>query len=452
MDDLKRMIVFCGQYYLILLIVLYAIGSICMVFARRKKWIRSYYYHQNVIALLFHMAGWALIILNQEQEMMQSAICFYAIQVVFFIVYLWLYHKVHPNEYLILQSNMVMLMSIGLVMLYRLSPSKANKQFIFMVALSLATLWVPVFTRKLKAARTWAGSCGVIGLILLTAVLVVGKATDESTYGANLALGFNSFSIQPSELVKITFVLMIAVLFRNRSDFKRVVFTAGIAGIHVIVLVLSKDLGSALIFFLAFMAMLYVATKQPLYMLAGFAAGAGAAVIATQLFTHVQTRVAAWINPWADIEKGGWQTAQSLFAIGTGGWFGSGLYKGLPERIPVVTKDYIFSAIAEEMGTIAAICVIVICASCFILFMKIASGIYVRYYKLMGIGLACLYGVQVFLTIGGGIKLIPATGVTLPLVSYGGSSLLSTFILFGIMQGLYIMEKNEEERNARARQ
>ncbi|MGN0298366.1 MAG: FtsW/RodA/SpoVE family cell cycle protein [Lachnospiraceae bacterium] len=447
MEDLKRIIIFCGQYYLTLLAVLYAIGAILMVFTDKRKKIKGFYYYQNVLAFLFHLTGWILIVLNQSEEEYIRTIVFYVLQLVYFIVYLSLYRKLHRNEYLILQSNMVMLMSIGLIMLYRLNPDKAIRQFIFFVVISIATLWVPVFTRKLKAARAWAGTCGVIGLILLIAVLLVGRVTDESTYGANLSLTFGGFSVQPSELVKITYVLMIAVLFRKRSDFKRVVFTAGIAAVHVIVLVLSKDLGSALIFFLAFMAMLYVATKQPWYMAAGFSAGAVAAVIATKLFTHVQTRVDAWLNPWDDITGGGWQTAQSLFSIGTGGWWGSGLYKGLPNLVPVVTKDYIFSAIAEEMGTIVAICLIVICASCFILFMKIASNIFVRYYKLMGTGLACLYGVQVFLTIGGGIKLIPATGVTLPLVSYGGSSVLSTFVLFGIMQGLYIMERNEEERN-----
>lgn len=450
MEDLKRMILFCGQYYLIVIAILYAFGSLCMVFAQKKKTIRRYYYNQNMLALLFHLGAWVILCLNQStrEDMMRVAV-FYGIQFCFFITYLWLYHKAHRNENLLLQSNMIMLMVIGLTMLYRLSDTKAIKQFIMMAAISVLTLWVPVFTRKLKAAKTWAGTCGVVGLLFLIAVLVVGRASDESTYGANLSLTFGGVSVQPSELVKITYVLMVAVLFRKRSDIKRVIFASSIAAVHVLVLVLSKDLGSALIFFLAFMAMLYLATKQPLYMLGGFLAGGAAAVVATKLFAHVQTRVDAWLDPWADIEGGGYQVTQSLFAIGTGGWFGSGLYKGLPNKIPVVTKDYIFSAIAEEMGTIVAICVIIICASCFILFMKIASNIYIRYYKLMGIGLACLYGVQVFLTIGGGIKLIPATGVTLPLVSYGGSSLLSTFVLFGIMQGLYIMEQNEEERNAR---
>ena len=124
-----------------------------------------------------------------------------------------------------------------------------------------------------------------------------------------------------------------------------------------------------------------------------------------------------------------------------------GLYRGMPRKIPVVEKDFIFSAISEELGGIFALCVLLICLGCFLQFMMVAGSMQAVFYKLIAFGLGMIYAIQVFLTVGGVTKFIPSTGVTLPLVSYGGSSVLSTFIIFGIIQGLYILKRNEEEED-----
>ena len=191
--------------------------------------------------------------------------------------------------------------------------------------------------------------------------------------------------------------------------------------------------------------MLFVATSNWLYLLTGILSGCGASVLAYTMFAHVRTRVAAFRNPWADIDNRGYQITQSLFAIGTGGWFGMGLYQGMPYKIPVVEKDFVFAAISEELGGIFALCVLLICLGCFLQFVMVAVRMQASFYKLIAFGLGIEYLTQVFLTVGGVIKFIPSTGVTLPLVSYGGSSILSTFILFGVIQGLYILKKNDEE-------
>lgn len=149
------------------------------------------------------------------------------------------------------------------------------------------------------------------------------------------------------------------------------------------------------------------------------------------------------------IDNEGYQICQSLFAIGTGGWFGTGLYQGSPNKIPVVEQDFIFSAISEELGGIFAICLIMVCISCFLMFLNIAMQMKEQFYKLVALGLGTVYAFQVFLTIGGVTKFIPSTGVTLPLVSYGGSSLLATMMLFAVIQGLYILRQDEGENNAR---
>ena len=122
-----------------------------------------------------------------------------------------------------------------------------------------------------------------------------------------------------------------------------------------------------------------------------------------------------------------------------------GLYQGMPYKIPVVEQDFVFAAVSEELGGIFAICILLICLGCFLQFMMIAGRMQALFYKLIAFGLGMVYGIQVFLTVGGVTKFIPSTGVTLPFVSYGGSSILSTFMVFGVLQGLYILKKNDEE-------
>jgi cell division protein FtsW (lipid II flippase) len=170
------------------------------------------------------------------------------------------------------------------------------------------------------------------------------------------------------------------------------------------------------------------------------------------LFNHVRVRVIVWKDPFASYQNGGYQVAQSLFAIGTGSWFGTGLFQGKADAIPVAETDFIFSAICEEMGLIFALCIILIFLSCYVMFLNIAMQLHNRFYKLVALGLGTCFIFQSFLTIGGVTKFIPSTGVTLPLVSYGGSSVLSTLIMFAIIQGLYILREDEDEEFEKRRQ
>lgn len=363
-------------------------------------------------------------------------------QMVFIWGYCIFFRALYRHSNANLLAILLFCISIGLISMTRLQYDKAWKQFEIVCVFSILTLGIPSWTRKLTHVKVLAGTLGVLGLIALLAVPLIGS----TEYGANLSIALGAFSFQPSEFVKITFVLLIAVLLRKRGDFKRVCFATCIAAVHVLVLVVSTDLGGALIFFLTYLCMLHVATGKPIYLILGLAAGCVAGVLAYYLFSHVRVRVTAWKNPWSAIDTSGYQIAQSLFALGSGGWFGTGLYEGSANSIPVVIKDYIFSAIAEEFGAVFAICLMLNCFCCFCTFLLTASEYRVKYFRLIGTGLACIYGIQTCLSIGGVIKFIPATGVTLPLVSYGGSSVCSTLLLFGLMQGLHLMDYNEKER------
>ena len=165
-----------------------------------------------------------------------------------------------------------------------------------------------------------------------------------------------------------------------------------------------------------------------------------------RLFGHVLVRVNAWRDPWADISGQGYQVAHSLFAIGSGGFFGAGLTKGSPKIIPVSESDFIFAAISEEFGVIFGLALILVCFSCFISFIGISMRVRNRFYKTMAFGFAICYMFQTFLSIGGVTKFIPSTGVTIPLVSYGGSSVLSSVVMFAIMQGISTIENKEAKK------
>ena len=245
--------------------------------------------------------------------------------------------------------------------------------------------------------------------------------------------------------MKIIFVFFVAASLKTDTSFKNIVITTAVAAMHVLILVVSKDLGAALIIFAVYLVMLYVASRQPLYVLVGLIAGSGASVVAYKLFNHVRVRVLVWKDPFTVYNEGGYQVAQSLMAIGTGSWFGMGLFQGAADQIPVAESDFIFSAIAEEMGLIFALGLILVCVSVYMMFLNIAMQLRDSFYKLVALGLGTCYIFQIFLTIGGVTKFIPSTGVTLPLVSYGGTSVLSTIIMFAIIQGLYVLREDEEE-------
>ena len=391
---------------------------------------------QLMFLFLIHLDAYLVIFAVTGEVQMLG---FYAMQVLLICAIQLIYRFLYKKAARLVTNHMCMLLVIGFIVLTRLDEAKAIRQFTLAAAATVITLLVPFFIRHIhflhKLPYLYAG----IGIALLALVAVAGK-TD---YGAKLAFTFGSVSLQPSEFIKILFVFFVASMFYHSTEFKQVVITTVLAAMHVMILVLSKDLGSASIFFITYLVMWYVATRDARYLGLGLGAGSLAAVVAYKLFSHVQARVIAWKDPLKVIDREGYQVSQSLFAIGTGGWFGLGLYQGMPNKIPVADEDFVFAAISEELGGVFAICMILVCACCYLMFLNIAMQIHERFYKLIALGLGTTYGFQVFLTIGGVIKFIPSTGVTLPLVSYGGSSLLSTFIIFAVIQGLYIIREDE---------
>ncbi|MCP1101108.1 cell division protein FtsW (lipid II flippase) [Aequitasia blattaphilus] len=435
---MTHLIIEISKYIIILLIIMYTYSCFAVYGyqdpERKTAMLRS----QNVLMFLMHLIAFIVLYLNKLE---MKIVLFWAMQVGLFLATILLYSIFYPKVSRLVINNMCMLLCIGLIMLTRLDYDKAFKQFVIAAAAIGISLFVPVIIRKIKILSELRVFYGAVGIISLGLVALLGRIS----YGAKLGFTIAGISIQPSEVVKVIFVFFVASSFKKSLEFKNIVITTAVAALHVLILVASTDLGAALIIFVVYITMLYVATKKPLYLLAGTGAGALAAVIAYNLFGHIKVRVNAWRDPFASYDTGGYQVAQSLFALGTGSWLGVGLTRGQPETIPVAAEDFIFSAIAEELGLVFALCLILICVSVYIMFLNIAMELRGMFYRLIALGLGTCYIFQVFLTIGGVTKFIPSTGVTLPLVSYGGSSLLSTLIMFGIIQGLYILREDEEE-------
>lgn len=425
------------KYLMILLMGIYTYYSFTVFRFKNKKQQNRIYTILTVIIFLLHFIGNGTLLL-QIQSM--KLVYLYGGEVLLFILVLILYRIIYPRLSKLLMRNMLMLLSVSFIILTRLSFDMAVKQVIIVACSFLAGLFIPKIIKSVHFLKRFGWIYGGIGLFLLLVVLIIGTTSRGATNWLDIA----GYSVQPSEFVKLLFVLSIAALFQEKTNFKWVCVVSALAGANVIILVLQKDLGGALIFFVTYIFMLYVATAKPLYLFSGLIAGSFAAYIAYRLFYHVRVRVIAWQNPFAYIDKEGYQITQSLFAIGTGGWFGMGLNRGLPTSIPVVENDFIFSAISEELGGLFAICLILIYVSCFVMFINIALEQEEAFYKLAASGFAVLFVFQIFLSIGGVIKFIPSTGVTLPLVSQGGSSVLTTILMFMILQGISIREKPQQ--------
>ena len=432
-----------SRYLCILLVVLYTYCNFRYLSIPDEEDAAPLCGWQFRIILLIHFLCHLVIFLN-TQEM--QVLPLYMAELAFLIGYPSIFRLLYRNMNRLLINNLCLFVTYGLIMLERLDMTKAIKQFVIIVGAAVLTLVIPFIIDRIWDMMRFRYAFAVVGILMLFSVFLIGA----TSYGAKMSIQIGGFTFQASELVKISFVFSMAGMLALADDFRDICITSGLAGAHMLVLVLCRDLGSALIFFMAYLFMLFIATNRKSLLALGSAAAAMAAVISYHLFSHVRTRVFAWLDPWADIDNKGYQITQSLFAIGTGGLTGLGLFQGLPNRIPIVEKDFIISAISEEMGAVTAICITLICLGCFMQMMMIATYMEFQFYKLVAVGLALEYIVQVFLTIGGAIKFIPSTGVTLPFVSYGGSSLVASFIVFSVIQALYIVQGNEDEADEEA--
>ncbi len=436
------LITIVSKYLILILCFVYTLSSFT-VFLGNKS-------HQRVNEILdnqvwylftFHFVCYFVLFI---QTWDLNVLFFFAAQIIFFELIMLLYPRIYKRCSRKMLNNMCFLLGIGFIILTRLSFDLAVKQFMIVAASFLITALIPLCIEKMTFLNKLGWVYAIGGFLILVFVLFFGTSKNGSTNWIKIT---ESFYFQPSEIVKIVFVFFVASMLSKAKEFKDLVKITVIAALYVVVLVVERDLGAALLFFMIYMMMLYAATAKMTYLLAGFGAGSVASVLAYFIFNHVRERVMAWQDPFSIIEGKGYQICQSLFAIGTGGWFGLGLNQGRPTDVPVYESDFIFSGICEEFGVLFGLCVILICSSMFLSIMQISTRIQGLFYKLLCLGFGVCYFFQVFLNIGGVTKFIPSTGVTLPLVSYGGTSVACTMLMFGIIQGLYMISNRKEVKD-----
>lgn len=435
-----------SRYVIIILFAIYTFYGFRVFLKKTTEGKESVFRAQRTLIFLIHLLCSAILLLEQKT---MNYLILWGLELLFFFGFIKIYQMAYKGLSKLVLNNMMICMMIGFIILGRLNYDYAIRQLVMAAIAMGGCLLVPLFIERFTFWERIGWQYALVGILFLMLVFVIGV----EKYGAKNWISLGGFAIQPSEFVKIIYVFFIASLLAKTTRFRSLVAITAVAAVHVVILVVERDLGAALIYFVTYLMMLYVATMKVGYLLAGVGAGAAASVVAYHLFSHVQVRVLAWSDPWSHINNQGYQICQSLFAIGTGGLFGMGLGQGLPSNVPVVESDFVFSAISEELGVIFSVCLILVYISSFIMFVNIAMKMKKRFYKLTAFGLSVVFIFQVFLCIGGATKFIPSTGVTLPLISYGGSSIMTTIIIFSIIQGMYVLNGREEvARNENSQQ
>ncbi len=370
----------------------------------------------------------------------------------------WLLHRHLPHHDPLLFPVTMFLSGWGLVLIDRLAPIFADRQTIWLIVSVAAMLAVAIFPQPLRWLRNFRYILLLVGLILLFSTIILGRNPSGQAGAPQLWLGIGSIFFQPSEALKIILVGFLASYLAEQypalrqkelnTTNRRLVVSPRIFGpiilmwgLSVVVLIWQRDLGTAILFFVVFLVLLYAASGYTLILASGAVLIVIAAIAAYSRFDVVQLRVDIWLDPWPEAAGRAFQIVQSLLAFAAGGIFGQGVAQGSPTYIPVVHSDFVFAALAEEwglLGVIAAICFVVILV---VRGMRTAARHHSRpFLSLLALGLSMLLATQSLLIMGGVLKLLPLTGVTLPYLSYGGSSLLASFIIVGLLLRLSSVE------------
>jgi cell division protein FtsW (lipid II flippase) len=431
-----------------------------------RAWRRNAELSLGLLAVVITGSGYVLLALSEGPALPANLWFFLGVLIGLYVVAHVAMRALAPRADATLLPLAALLNGIGFVTITRidrdatdqLAPSQAVWTAVGVLAF-IGTLFV---VRRVALLERYRYTFLFFGIVALLLPLVPGVGREIN--GARLWVRLGPINFQPGEVAKVLLVVFLAgYLVDKREVLARGVRQIGSLrlpaakhlgplflawGFSLVVMIRQKDLGSSLLFFAVFAVMLYIATERTAFLIAGGVLFVMGAAIGYALFGHVQDRVSVWADPWASGEGQGFQIVQSMFALGTGGFAGSGLGLGRPNIIPNAATDFVFSAIGEELGLLGTAAVVV----GFLLFVGAGYRIAVQadrpFPKLFAAGLTSIIGIQTFIIIGGVTRLIPLTGITLPFVSYGGSSLIANFVVLALL--LRISDETAERAAARA--
>jgi cell division protein FtsW (lipid II flippase) len=404
-----------------------------------------------------------LVEANQEQQLTRSLLFVGLAYLGLFTIAHFAVRRFAPFADPLILPCVALLNGLGLVMIHRLDLAKVDQALALGrdapteligrqvawtaigLALFVAVLWL---VRDHRTLARYAYTAGFVGIVLLALPGLLPSSISEVN-GAKLWIRVGPVGIQPGEFAKILLIVFFAAFLVQKRD---LFTTAGRRflgmelprardlaplllawGMSVGVLVLENDLGTSLLFFGILLAMLYVATERVSWMLIGLMFFFAGCTIAYHLFGHVRVRVQVWLDPFADFANTGYQIGQALFSLGTGGVGGTGLGAGRPDLVPFAESDFMLSSLGEELGLIGLAAILVIYLVLITRGLRSALAVRDSFGKLLATGLAFAIALQVFIVIGGASKLIPLTGLTLPFLSYGGSSLVANYALVALL-------------------
>ena len=400
-----------------------------------------------VLAVLITVGAYTLASLGRTASLPANIVPFLGVIIALLTAAHLATRRLAPNADGVLLPIAGVLNGLGYVVIARLDEDLAGLQALWTgvaVGAYVVTLFVVRRARDLERYRYTFAFLGV-GLLLMPLLPVLGRTIN----GSRIWIRMGPASFQPGELAKLLLAIFFAgYLVEKREllqDFSRHIgpinlpdpkFLGPVLGawaFSLLVMIFERDLGSSLLFFALFITMLWVATARGFYLALGAGLFSAGAFLAFQAFAHVQSRVDIWLDPFKDAGGRGFQLVQALFAFGSGGVTGSGLSLGSPTKIPEVETDFIFAAIGEELGLLGTVAIV----TAFLLMVGVGLRIAVQarsdFEKLLATGLTVCLGVQTFIILGGVTRLVPLTGITLPFVSYGGSSLLANYILLALL-------------------
>ena len=400
-----------------------------------------------LMAVILTASAYVLASLGATAEIPANIVPFLIIVLGLFMGAHFAVRKLAPESDPVLLPIVTLLNGLGYVVIAGLNESLAAAQATWTavgIAAFVATLWFVKRPRDLERYRYTFALVG-IGLLLLPLVPGVGRTIN----GSRIWVGFGPISFQPGEIAKVVLAIFFAAyLADNRELIASSQWKVGPLrlphpkylgplllawGVTLVVMFYQRDLGSSLLFFALFIVMIWVATSRTSFLVIGTSLFAAGAFIAWNAFSHVKVRVDTWLNPWQDYSGTGYQIIQGTFAIAFGGLTGTGLGLGGEVRIPLAENDYIFAVIAEELGLLGGSIVLMAYLLIVGSGLRIASRAQNSFDKLLATGLTLLVGLQAFIIIAGVIRLLPLTGVAMPFISYGGSSLVVNYVLVALL-------------------
>jgi cell division protein FtsW (lipid II flippase) len=414
-----------------------------MIRSYRLRWLEL---SLLILAGTIVLGGFALLSSVQHGRLVQSDLRYPLLYVgSTLLLSLWL-GKFAPKSDELVLPGVALLSGVGVLVITRLQPALGHKQIMWVLLGEGLAGAVLTTRRSVNSLRLYKYTWAFVGLALIVATIIGG--TDINGSGYRRWIGFHGRYFQPVELLKPIIVIFFAAYLDEKREllagarlrlarlslppFQYLAPLVVVWGLSLLLLVKQNDLGSALLFLGIFLAMIYVGTARAIYPVSGLTMFAVGSFLAFHVFPHVRDRTEVWLDPWAHPATG-YQLIQGLIALAAGGVGGQGLGQGSPTLVPVVTTDFILAAIGEELGLAGIACLLGLLL--FVIFRGLAVAVSAEdgFHKLLAAGLMAILGIQTIVIVGGTTRLMPLTGVPLPFLSYGGSSVLANYLILGLL-------------------